>query len=62
VLLPAVKLCNLLPIDINYKLSGEKGCVVGGSNAAITNVSLDQGVWLVIKYWTCRLIWMKLSS
>ncbi|RZC42308.1 vacuolar protein sorting-associated protein 13D [Asbolus verrucosus] len=48
ILLPAVKLCNLLPIDLNYNISGDKGRVKAGSNAAITNVDLDDIVELDI--------------
>lgn len=40
ILLPAVKLCNLLPIDISYHISGDKGTVTAGSNSAISNVPL----------------------
>nr|XP_015839049.1 PREDICTED: vacuolar protein sorting-associated protein 13D isoform X1 [Tribolium castaneum] len=46
ILLPAVKLCNLLPIDLSYNLSGDKGRVSAGSNAAITNVDLDKTIEL----------------
>ncbi|KAJ3643178.1 hypothetical protein Zmor_025903 [Zophobas morio] len=46
ILLPAVKLCNLLPIDISYHISGDKGTVTAGSNSAISNVNLDDTVEL----------------
>lgn len=42
--LPAVKLSNLLPIDLNYNLSGVTGRVLSGSNAAIANVNPEDSL------------------
>lgn len=38
--LPSIKVCNLLPIDLNYNMLGEKGRIGPGASAAITTVSL----------------------
>lgn len=38
ILYPTVKLVNLLPVDMQYVISGEKGIIKAGQNAALTNV------------------------
>ncbi|CAG9818576.1 unnamed protein product [Phaedon cochleariae] len=45
-LLPTVKLENLLPVDISYALSGEKGSIKAGSIASITSVDPEKVVEL----------------
>lgn len=37
--LPAIKICNLLPIDLNYNMLNEKGRIGPGATAAVTGVS-----------------------
>lgn len=39
ILYPSVKLVNLLPVDMQYVLAGEKGIVKAGQQAAFTHVS-----------------------
>ncbi|CAH0555796.1 unnamed protein product [Brassicogethes aeneus] len=48
VLLPTVKLINLLPIDFSYSLSGDVGRIAPGSNAAITNANTDNDIKMEI--------------
>ncbi|KAJ8974055.1 hypothetical protein NQ317_002301 [Molorchus minor] len=59
VLLPTVKLENLLPLDIGYNLSGEQGVIRGGSCAAITAVDPEKVVELAItldNFKTCNTV------
>nr|CAI5831310.1 unnamed protein product [Callosobruchus analis] len=45
---PTVKLENLLPVDIDYVLSGEKGRIKAGAIASITTVDPDKTVSLEV--------------
>lgn len=46
ILLPTLKLVNLLPVDLNYNLSGFFGCIKAGANSSITDVDPDSLVEL----------------
>ncbi|CAH1990127.1 unnamed protein product [Acanthoscelides obtectus] len=45
---PTIKLENLLPVDIDYVLSGEKGRIKAGATASITTVDPDKTVSLEV--------------
>ncbi|XP_044753631.1 vacuolar protein sorting-associated protein 13D [Coccinella septempunctata] len=41
-LLPTVKIVNLLPIDLLYRIKGEHGRITSGSSSALTSVDPDE--------------------
>ncbi|XP_045474860.1 vacuolar protein sorting-associated protein 13D isoform X2 [Harmonia axyridis] len=47
-LLPTVKIVNLLPIDLIYRIKGEHGRIVSGSSNALTSVDPDETIELNI--------------
>ncbi|CAH1134889.1 unnamed protein product [Ceutorhynchus assimilis] len=49
ILYPTVKLVNLLPVDMQFFMAGEKGIVKAGQNASLTNVDTDETVELEIR-------------
>ncbi|KAJ8920133.1 hypothetical protein NQ315_011790 [Exocentrus adspersus] len=56
---PTVKLENLLPIDVSYNLSGEKGYVKAGAYTAVTSIDPEEVVKLEIKidnFKTCNAV------
>lgn len=48
ILLPTLKLVNLLPVDLNYNLCGFVGRIQAGSNATITDIDPDEEVKLTL--------------
>ncbi|KAJ8964860.1 hypothetical protein NQ314_004578 [Rhamnusium bicolor] len=59
VLLPTVKLENLLPLDIYYSLSGEQGHIKAGASTSVTTIDPEKTVELGIKienFQTCNAI------
>ncbi|XP_060529289.1 intermembrane lipid transfer protein Vps13D isoform X2 [Cylas formicarius] len=49
VLLPALKLVNLLPLDLRYSIANDGGHIKAGSNASLVNVDVSQPVELEFK-------------
>ncbi|XP_066151224.1 intermembrane lipid transfer protein Vps13D isoform X2 [Euwallacea fornicatus] len=49
ILYPTVKVQNLLPVDMQYSISGEKGIIKAGQHAALTHVDSDGTVQLEIR-------------
>ncbi|XP_050302982.1 intermembrane lipid transfer protein Vps13D isoform X2 [Anthonomus grandis grandis] len=46
---PTVKIVNLLPVDMQYIISKEKGVIKAGQNAALTSINPDETVDLEIR-------------